>query len=81
MVILRFNTVITRTTVVRAWGPPDVARLAVLGGDFHGGVRGGGADDHGPVCEGGAEGEGIVVGVGRWEGVKVAGEDLVGFFC
>ena len=76
MVILRLDAVIAGAAVVRAWGSPDVARFAVLGGDFHGGVGGGGADDHGPVCEGGAEGEGVVVGVGGGEGMEVAGEDL-----
>ena len=76
MVVLSFNAIIADAAMVCPRRTPDVAALAVFGGDFHCGALRGGGNNHSPFSGWRADVEGVIMW-GWWgKGVQIAGEDL-----
>jgi hypothetical protein len=48
VMILGFDAVVANTTMVRTWGPPDIAAFAVFGRDFHSSIAACGRYHHCP---------------------------------
>ena len=71
VVVLRLDTIVANTAVVRARWAPDVARLAVLGGDFHCLCLGSGGSDRYPFGGGRSECERVFVGRSWRKGVEI----------
>lgn len=71
--ILRFDTVVTDTTMVGPWWTPDVAAFAVLGGNLHGSISASGRHDHGPLSRSRTEVERVIIRITRWKWVQIAG--------
>ena len=63
MMILRLDAAVADTTVMGPRWTPDLAGLAVFGGDLHDVVGGLGRLDQGPGDRGRAQGERILVGL------------------
>lgn len=51
VMVVTFDAIIAHATMMTTRGSPDITRLAVLDGDFHGSCRRCGRLDHGPVIQ------------------------------